>query len=376
MAEAGAVSWMFHKKGDIVIPKSAAKEDDLMAIVIEAGGEDLRDDGDNWEILTEPSAFEGVLEAVKKAKYEPSSSGVMMIPQNYIKLEGSAASTMIRLMEALEEHVFLPLIPSLSLRWQIYAVDLRGHGKSSHVRGGYHGTEYAADVAALLAERVSQPAVIFGHSLGGMIGMWTAAHHPDLVRALILGDNMILSTKLPTGYPSLFAALRDLARSGASVEELAHGLARIRIRVPGTDEAMDLGELPGNDEAYLRSWARYLQQVDPEAYEMTLDGSSIEGWDGEEVMKQIQCPTLLLQASPSLGGMMSDNDVQRACALLAHPVRVRFPTLGHASPSRSGRLRRPLKRRAEPRTVQRSRGKSLGPSGRRVRQSDHGRVEL
>ena len=80
MAEAGAVSWMFHKKGDIVIPKSAAKEDDLMAIVIEAGGEDLRDDGDNWEILTEPSAFEGVLEAVKKAKYEPSSSGVMMIP--------------------------------------------------------------------------------------------------------------------------------------------------------------------------------------------------------------------------------------------------------------------------------------------------------
>jgi len=98
MAEAGAVSWMFHKKGDIVIPKSAAKEDDLMAIVIEAGGEDLRDDGDNWEILTEPSAFEGVLEAVKKAKYEPSSSGVMMILQNYIKLEGSAASTMIRLM--------------------------------------------------------------------------------------------------------------------------------------------------------------------------------------------------------------------------------------------------------------------------------------
>jgi transcriptional/translational regulatory protein YebC/TACO1 len=87
-----------------VIPKSAATEDDLMAIVIEAGGEDLRDDGDNWEILTEPSAFETVLEAVKKAKYEPVSSAVMMIPQNYIKLEGSAAATMIRLMEAMEEH--------------------------------------------------------------------------------------------------------------------------------------------------------------------------------------------------------------------------------------------------------------------------------
>jgi len=103
MAEAGAVSWMFHKKGDIVIPKSAAKEDDLMAIVLEAGGEDLRDDGDNWEILTEPSAYEAVLEAVKKAGITPSSSSVSMIPQNYIKLEGQAATQMIRLLEALEE---------------------------------------------------------------------------------------------------------------------------------------------------------------------------------------------------------------------------------------------------------------------------------
>jgi YebC/PmpR family DNA-binding regulatory protein len=103
MAEAGAVSWMFHKKGDIVIPKSAAKEDDLMGIVLEAGGEDLRDDGDNWEILTEPSAYEGVLDAVKKAGITPTSSSVSMIPQNYIKLEGVAASQMIRLLEALEE---------------------------------------------------------------------------------------------------------------------------------------------------------------------------------------------------------------------------------------------------------------------------------
>ena len=103
MGEAGSVSWMFHKKGDIVIPKSAAKEDDLMGIVLEAGGEDLRDDGDNWEILTEPSAYEAVLEAVKKAGITPTSAAVSMIPQNYIKLEGQAATQMIRLLEALEE---------------------------------------------------------------------------------------------------------------------------------------------------------------------------------------------------------------------------------------------------------------------------------
>jgi YebC/PmpR family DNA-binding regulatory protein len=103
MADAGAVSWMFHKKGDIVVAKSAAKEDDLMGLVLEAGAEDLRDDGENWEVLTATSVYEAVLEAVKKAGIEPVSASVTMIPQNYIKLEGANATTMIRLMEALEE---------------------------------------------------------------------------------------------------------------------------------------------------------------------------------------------------------------------------------------------------------------------------------
>src|SRR5271157_4054868 len=63
MGEAGSVAWMFHKKGDIVIPKTAAKEDDLMNLVLEAGADDLKDDGESWEILTDPSGFETVLEA-------------------------------------------------------------------------------------------------------------------------------------------------------------------------------------------------------------------------------------------------------------------------------------------------------------------------
>jgi YebC/PmpR family DNA-binding regulatory protein len=105
MASAGAVAYMFHKKGDIIIPKSAAKADDLMNIIIEANGEDEPiDDGDNWEILTAPSAYEGMVEALKTAGIEPASSSVNMIPDTYIKLEGQQASTMIRLMEALEEH--------------------------------------------------------------------------------------------------------------------------------------------------------------------------------------------------------------------------------------------------------------------------------
>jgi len=105
MASAGAVAYMFHKKGDIIIPKSAATADDLMNIIIEAGGEDEPfDDGENWEILTAPSAYEAMLEALKKAGITPASSSVSMVPDTYIKLEGVQAAQMIRLMEALEDN--------------------------------------------------------------------------------------------------------------------------------------------------------------------------------------------------------------------------------------------------------------------------------
>jgi transcriptional/translational regulatory protein YebC/TACO1 len=94
---------MFHKKGDILIPKAAAKEDDLMNVVLEAGADDLKDDGDNWEILTDPSVYETVLEAVKAAGIKPEVAEIGMLPQTYTKLEGHQAGTMIRLLEALED---------------------------------------------------------------------------------------------------------------------------------------------------------------------------------------------------------------------------------------------------------------------------------
>ena len=104
MGEAGCVAYMFHKKGSIVIPKSAVKEDDLMGVVLDAGAEDIRDDGENWEVVTDPHGYEPVLESVKKANLPVTTSEIGMLPQNYIKLEGQQAGTMIRLLEALEDH--------------------------------------------------------------------------------------------------------------------------------------------------------------------------------------------------------------------------------------------------------------------------------
>ena len=103
LAAAGAVAWMFTKKGYIVVEKSKADEEKLMGAVLEAGADDLQEDGDNWEVLSAPDAFQGVRDAVKNLGIEPASAEVSMVPQNYIKLEGKTAQQMVRLMDALDD---------------------------------------------------------------------------------------------------------------------------------------------------------------------------------------------------------------------------------------------------------------------------------
>ncbi len=104
MAENGAVGWMFHRKGDITIPKEAADEEKMMGIVLDAGAEDLKDDGSFWEVVTPPEAFEKVREALATAGINPASAEVGWVPQNYVKLIGAQAQQMLKMMEALEEH--------------------------------------------------------------------------------------------------------------------------------------------------------------------------------------------------------------------------------------------------------------------------------
>ena len=103
LGETGSVGYLFSKKGVIVVAKSAAGEDKLTEIVLEAGADDLNDDGDYWEILTAPKEFEAVRDAVKAAKLETESAEVTMVPSTYQKLEGTQASAMMRLLETLEE---------------------------------------------------------------------------------------------------------------------------------------------------------------------------------------------------------------------------------------------------------------------------------
>jgi len=104
MGEAGCVSWMFQKKGLIIFDKSAASEDQLMEVALEAGADDVKDAESVWEVTTSPEAFEQVKEAFDKKGLKYTVAQISMIPQTSIKLSGKEAEQMVRLIEALEEH--------------------------------------------------------------------------------------------------------------------------------------------------------------------------------------------------------------------------------------------------------------------------------
>ncbi|MBL03267.1 uncharacterized protein METZ01_LOCUS124739 [marine metagenome] len=104
LGETNSVAWMFTKQGYILIEKSKVDEDGLMGVALDTGADDVRDDQDNWEVLTSPEDFHRVLDAVKGLGVETLMAEVAMLPQNYINLEGKAAQQMLKLMGLLEDH--------------------------------------------------------------------------------------------------------------------------------------------------------------------------------------------------------------------------------------------------------------------------------
>jgi YebC/PmpR family DNA-binding regulatory protein len=104
LGERNSVARLFHKRGQIIIEKTKADEDTLMAAALEAGADDMVDDGDSWDIVTRPEGFEAVREAIRKINIEPVTAAVAMVPDTYVKLAGKEAQSMIKLMDALEDH--------------------------------------------------------------------------------------------------------------------------------------------------------------------------------------------------------------------------------------------------------------------------------
>ena len=104
MGEQGSVSWMFERKSQIFVPADKTGEDELMGIALDAGADDIRSDGERWEILSSPEAHETVLKALEARHLPPEDASIAFVPKNLIRLEGKNANNMLKLSEALEEH--------------------------------------------------------------------------------------------------------------------------------------------------------------------------------------------------------------------------------------------------------------------------------
>jgi YebC/PmpR family DNA-binding regulatory protein len=104
LGENGCVAWMFDKKGIITIGRNSIEEDALMEVALEAGAVDVQSSGDAFEVTTDPGDLEGVREALEQAKFPILEAAVRRLPQNTVKLDRRGAESMLKLMEALEDH--------------------------------------------------------------------------------------------------------------------------------------------------------------------------------------------------------------------------------------------------------------------------------
>lgn len=104
MGEVGSVGWMFERKSLIVIEIDKATEEKLTDIALDAGGDDVRNEGDIWELISAPESHYAMITALGKANIPTVSADIAMLPKNTVKLEGKPAVAMLKLHEALEEH--------------------------------------------------------------------------------------------------------------------------------------------------------------------------------------------------------------------------------------------------------------------------------
>ena len=104
LGENGCVAWMFHKKAFLSLPRGRVDEDSLLGIVLDAGAEDVRDDGTNWEVIGPPESLEPLRSALEAQSLKPETAEITMLPQSTVQVEGGTAQQVLRLLEALEEH--------------------------------------------------------------------------------------------------------------------------------------------------------------------------------------------------------------------------------------------------------------------------------
>lgn len=232
---------------------------------------------------------------------------------------------------------FLPIMPDLAFRYHLYALDLRGQGKSGRTAGEYHSRLYGKDILSFLTHEFEEPVIVFGMSAGGLVALDVAAQAPGRVKAVIVGDSPIDFVQLKTWMKSeefmeLFSAFRDLAGSEKPLLQISNELAEIKVNIPGELEPIRYADQPGMDALELRQFAKTLSMLDPGVLDYHAEGRADEflaGFDLDEMLPNITCPVLLVQGNPNLGGMMTDESVDFALAELPDATHVLIERAGH-----------------------------------------------
>jgi pimeloyl-ACP methyl ester carboxylesterase len=251
------------------------------------------------------------------------------VPLNY--MEGPENGPPLLLLHGITQRwqEFIQILPVLTQNYHVYAPDLRGHGRSARAKGGYRGEDYGKDALAFIDEVIGGPTLLFGHSLGGMISLYLSANFPDRLRAQALGDSIIFGDEFEkTVLPSMFRQVRDMLASGMSYDDMRRALPEMYLDSPFHGK-IPFKMIPGCDDAYLSAWAKSLSMLDVGVLNMTLDGNGFQGWQPGEWIRKIHCPTLLIQADPKLGGLMTDEDVRRIREVCPGVQVAKMNNIGH-----------------------------------------------
>jgi pimeloyl-ACP methyl ester carboxylesterase len=221
---------------------------------------------------------------------------------NYLDYGSSSAEPLVMLHGgAWCWQEYLSLIPSLSRRWRVCALDLRGNGRSGWAPGRYRLEDLTEDTVAFIRQ-LDKPVVLVGHSLGGAVALMAAARCPEKVKALIIEDTPPTLDNykriVETGR-EMFGVWLELKRSTHSEQDLALALAD------------RYGNFPGVTSQWLLFFARCLWQLDPTYFDILVDDFDgfAKGYDYRQILARIKCPVLFIRGDTKLGAMMTDEEI-------------------------------------------------------------------
>ncbi|HMQ29739.1 MAG TPA: alpha/beta hydrolase [Chloroflexaceae bacterium] len=226
---------------------------------------------------------------------------------------------------------FVPFMVDLERHAHVYALDLRGHGRSGRAPSAYQLPDYGQDVRAFVEQLAGEPAFVAGHSLGGLIAVWLAAHAPDHVRGILLEDPPLYMTTQPrlgeTGFYQYFMYLSDALPRHHAEGGALEAMIELVAHMPITAAGQTLLELAG--EQAVRERALQLHQLDPATLEPLVAGRLLGPHEPDNLLARVRCPVRLLAGEAGAGGALDAGDVARVVEQLAQCEHTVFAGVGH-----------------------------------------------